>query len=388
MSRNKIDANASIFQTLDAYCADRGDPLSNAGQIRWVATRKEDREFLVYAKLVQQLPLSPTLKAASFDFRNQTYLITAGFDSPEPPEGFAQLDLSGGILTAFLYEAALRPSATTIEIREVIEVGDNRDRGYDGHDFAQIRSLYSSIQVFTRESQPDEDAKKSFLLLCLADRRRYDHWIDDGLARSLSGLITVNTTAIPFDVLCRAILDFDPSTMFLALYRSLEALYSREQTMSLKTAIGIPKSWVELAQELELHLGWHPREEPSLEAVLKSAQLDDLTSVLEALGVTTPVDGDLHRLVTRKIYTLRNNLVHYRQLQQSFSPQNIDWCRLCEAMNSIVMAVYAETAVPDVEQQPEHEDAEPAAALDALAMTESEAGAKSDTGIAEEKQGK
>lgn len=343
MTRNKVEANTDIFGRLDEYCASRGEPILNSGAARWIQTQKEDREFLVYSTKVQDLILSPTLKISRFDHANRSYFITAGFDFPEVPSELEEENLTGGALTAFLSELALRPIARPIEVREVVEVGDKDSVGYDGHDFVQIASLYPLIQVVSSDILATEDSSNAFLLLCLSDRRRYDHWIDESLAASIKGLSALSTTAIPFDLLCKAVLDFDPSSLFLALYRSMEALYSREKTVALMKELGIARNWVEVAQTLELKLGWYPREEASLEGLLNYAKEPDMNAAIGALNESLPDDSKLSSFTARRVYALRNGLVHYRSFLSLPYLSKIDWCRLCEAMIAVVTNVYAVT---------------------------------------------
>jgi hypothetical protein len=345
MSRNKIDANTDVFRRLDEYCGRRGEPILNAGTARWIQTQKTDadREFLVYSSKVQELLLSPTLRIGRFDHRNRSYFITAGFDFPEIPEELQEEDLTGGMLTAFLSEMTLRPVATPIEVREVVEVADNKAAGYDGHDCTQIASLFPLIQVVSSEILADNNSSNIFLLLCLCDRRRYDHWIDEDLAAAIKGLSNLSTSAIPFDLLCRAVLDFDPSSLFLALYRCMEALYSREKTMALMNDLGIQKDWAVVAQSLESQLGWYPREEASLEDLLTHAKEADMNAAVSALNESVPEESKISSFTARRVYALRNGLVHYRSFRSLPYLSKIDWCRLCEAMVSVVSDVYAVT---------------------------------------------
>jgi hypothetical protein len=110
--------------------------------------------------------------------------------------------------------------------------------------------------------------------------------------------------------------------------------------MGLISSLGISRSWVEMAQQLEFHLSWYPREEPSLEALFRSASLSDLARLLKALGEDLKEDNNVHVVAARRVYALRNALVHYRPFHQAFSFAKIDWNRLCEAMSSLVMDFY------------------------------------------------
>jgi hypothetical protein len=342
-SRNKKAANTAVFRLLDGYCALRNEPLANAGTPRWISTAEDDRGFLIRATLTKQLSFSASVKVARYDLSNRAYFITSGMDIPEPPNCVVLEELDGGILTTFLAELAPRPTASPSAVRNIVEVADKLSTdGYDGHDYLSICSLFPRIQVFSASDLLASETLKVFFLICLADRRRIDQWIDEQLAEALAAITELSSTSIPYSVLCRATLDMDPAALFLALYRCLEALYAQAQSQALMTRIGLEKDWVEIAEMLESTLGWYPREEPSLETLLATALSGDLCSVAAALQEPIPPDAKEFSFVAKRIYNLRNALVHYRPFHRKESTTTVDWNRLCEAMTRLVRHVHVE----------------------------------------------
>lgn len=340
-SRSKIAANESIFRRLDQYCDRYGEPIRNAGRPRWIKTDKHNREFLVYSQLLNKQVFSPTLMIARFDYGDRSYIVTAGFDSLDPLAAFQEEELRGDILTAFLAEMPVRPLRSPLEIRQVVEIGEGGAPNYEGHDFLELASLFPKTQVFSTKAFVEDQSTNIFLLFCVADRRRYDHWIDDGLGNALRKMATVSASAIPLRILCGAVLDLDPGALFLALYRGLEALYSREQCLHLMSRLGITQDWVAMSQTLEESLGWRPKEDTSLEALFKYADADDLRRVLTALAETPPATfTNLSAVTARRVYSLRNALVHYRPFHNVISLESIDWNRLCEAMIALLSDIY------------------------------------------------
>ena len=339
-SRNKVEANTKIFQRLDEYCVRREEPITNAGRARWVETSARLREFLVDARLVCLIDLSPSLKIARFDHKDKSYFATAGFDIPDVPQELQEEEVGGGELTAILSEMQLRPIAKPIEIRQIIEFADDRLEGYKGHDPISVATLFPPIKMFSSEKLEEDESSNVFLLLCLSDRRRSENWMEEGLATALHNLAKISATAIPYEVLCRAVLDFDPAVLFLALYRSLEALYSRDKMLALIEDLKVSVTWVDLAVKLEAHLAWYPREEPSLEALFQFAKEEDALAITQTLGIALNADSKTSAVAARGVYTLRNALVHYRPFHRSFPFRVTDWNRLCEAMISIAIDLY------------------------------------------------
>jgi len=342
-SRNMIQANTVVFSALDEYCLRRGEPLSNAGKPRWITTDKPGKAFLKFATLVEALPFSSSVKIARFDFYNRAFLVTTGLDVPEAPSVFQVEDLDGGRLTALLSELNPTPIVLPSQIRDVVEVADKESSSnYEGHDYQLLSGLYPKIQVFSVTDLLREESFKMFFLICLADRRRIDQWIDEQLATILNMIAELSPAYIPFQILCRSVLDMDPSALFLSLYRCLEALYAHTHTQRLMTALNVSKPWVEMAETLETTLGWYPREEPSLEALLGHAVEYDLQATAAALNDPIPAGTRSEPFVAKRIYQLRNALVHYRPFNQKFSFKEVDWNRLCETMALLVFHIYGE----------------------------------------------
>jgi hypothetical protein len=109
--------------------------------------------------------------------------------------------------------------------------------------------------------------------------------------------------------------------------------------------VGLEKDWVEMAEALESTLGWYPREEPSLEALLAKARSEDLQSLAAALKEPIPADAREASFVAKQIYRLRNALVHYRPFQRKAPTKAVDWNRLCEAMSLLVCHSHRECSI-------------------------------------------
>jgi hypothetical protein len=108
------------------------------------------------------------------------------------------------------------------------------------------------------------------------------------------------------------------------------------------TALGLEKEWGEVAAVLEDTLGWHPHEEGSLVKLLSMAASSDLHRALLALGESTEGIGEqaLVPRAAKRIYWLRNSIVHYRPAQHSVPLDKFDWQGLCIAMVGIIMHAY------------------------------------------------
>ena len=358
-TRNMKGANTRIFQALDAYCADRQEPIRNAGEARWITTDGRDKVFIQQASVTAQLTLSSTMRMARIDFGGHAYFVTCGFDSIVCPSQLLEGSLDAGLLTVFLAEIAPSPIAAPTAIRDVVEIGDLKS-GYDyvGLDSSQVAEFYQPLQVYLTEASQVVDSARLFLILCLADRRCSEQWMDAQLTASLRNGFVLCSVGLPIELVCRSVLELDPSALFLVLYRFVEALYSYSLTEAIKTALGIKKSWIEISAKLDDILGWRPKEDQGIEALFELAESADVDAIISAMAITVPGDTKkVSAFVARHVYKLRNLLVHYRPVHHSASTQNINWNRLCEAMASIVLHLYDQLQI-DLSREAGNEHAE------------------------------
>lgn len=340
-TRNKIDANKSVFAGLDRFCTVNGEVLSIGAGARWIVSEKgSDVHRLVKADLTSFLSMGPSLKVARFDVDGVGLFCSLGLELSDEIPGLHEEVVGGGMLTAVLSELSPTPIVSALEVRNIIET-DSLTLGYKGHEAYEIAPLFPLVKIFSGADISQDETSRIFFLICLADSIRSGTWMDRGLKSNLQLIAELSSIAIPYRILCRSLFDTDPSAVFLALYRCLEALYAYSHTTDLILKLKMDHEWDYVARILEETLAWRPREEPSLGALLQNAVSSDLKAMIEALGENLPPGADLVNFATKKMYNLRNSLVHYRAFHHSFDPESVDWNRLCEATALMVLHIYA-----------------------------------------------
>lgn len=280
------------------------------------------------------------MKVARFDLDGLALFCTIGLELPGAIAGLVDDEVGGGMFTAILSELRPMPMASALEVKNIIGTG-KETAGYKGHEIYEISPLFPDVRVFSGQDISEEETPRIFFLICLADSVRSGIWMDKSLRGNLELVAELSPVAIPYRILCRSLFDTDPSAVFLALYRCLEALYAYSHTSELIKRLDMSFEWSHVSQILEETLAWRPREEPSLGLLLQRAVPDDLRSMLDALGETLPNNADLVSYATKKMYQLRNSLVHYRAFHQSFDHEAINWNRLCESTALMVLHVYS-----------------------------------------------
>lgn len=341
MSRNGKIANQAIFGQLINFCRSRDVEIKDSGSGRWIKANRVERVILRKGTVSHYISFGPTRKIVKISVGTREYVCTVGFDQTTPPPHFGEVQVGAGLLIVIASELAPRPTATANEIKDVIEYDHAGVVGYSGYGWEEVSSLYPKIMAY-RDTGYKFAAENLFFKMCLQEIEFTDSWVDDVLSGTLSSLTELDPKRLPYRTLCRSIFDEDPTTFFLSLYRCLEALYSYKSAKAIVDRLKLPNSWEEVSAVLEDKLNWHPREEGSLASLLVDASEGDLRQVLTLMDSTAPQPkrGELPTMAARRIYNLRNGIVHYRPLQHQEELDKYDWNGICTAMTGIVIDVY------------------------------------------------
>ncbi len=272
-----------------------------------------------------------TRSLACLSYRGHILFCSVGFEESAPPVGAAEVEVDAAHLTVILAELKPRPVANVFVIRNVVEASDREsDPKYSGHDFKEVEKLFPPIQLF-EVLQGNPTTWNVFFQACINECEVAGSWIDGKLSSALRSISELAIERIPYAMLCKSIFDADPGSFFLALYRCLEWLYWYASARDVVAALKLTTPWPEVASALEDVLSWYPREEQSLVRLMELASAADLTTVLQLLDVPGKVYAShsaSSQAAARRIYKLRNSLVHYRPAQQRAPFNSIDWAEL------------------------------------------------------------
>lgn len=344
MSRNMIAANKAIFDLLDEYAERHGERLENTGQDRWIATTDADKAILKNYALSKLARFSSTKSILRLDRTPDTVFALVGFDQAIESDWLSPVEVGPGLLTAVLSEALPRPTATALELKQVVDAQDKRDEGYDGHDAGDISELFPNVRAFYNFNVDDDATPQIILDFVLSETSLSDNWITPRLIADLHQLIDLDLIGVPYMTLARSMLDYDRASVFMALYRCFEALYAYAGASKIKNALNLPQSWDLIAAQLELNLNWRPIEGQSLELLMKMAAENDLIKIRDAISPAFPGDGpgDIVRSASDYLYKLRNSVVHFRAIHSLVEHDKVDWESLCCACATSVAYIYSE----------------------------------------------
>lgn len=344
MSRNKKEANTAIFKQLDDWAREGGHDPPNFGQPRWLSSSEDSLRFLTHGRVAPPRQFGATRALTQILVDDVAYIGCIGFNSVLEHDLAVEKSVGGAHATLILSEIEVTPTATPVEVYQAIGGIDGRDSNYDGHGVHDITNLFPPVTLYELKVDPT-DADAVVWLLCLSECASGESWIEETLAKDLAELTDRRELGLPFDVLTRSVFDQDPGSLFLALYRCIEALYSYNACVSLGRSLkqelnlsGEPE-WRTLAGLLEREISWYPQERNSLTTLLKNCDRAKLDAVIAAFPNAGPDSKEIATQCTRLIYELRNSLVHFRPglANTELAP---NWSVLCSAMVYLVMALY------------------------------------------------
>lgn len=340
MTRNMIEANLVVFQLLEGYCARFDSPIPSAGRVRYVAGGPEDQAWLKNVELRTQLKFSQGRFLASLRYNHVDYIALVGFDFDVDIGGLLECEVNAGAAVCLWSELRPRPIAGPATVRNVVEVSAFGDAHYQGHDWEVVAELLPAVRLVRANGPLDDEAIwRLFFWISADESRRSNSWMDEDLSQELMSLADLNVPVLPYGPLCRSLFDADPRSLFMALYRCVEATYAYETCKNLVAKLALGEEWHELAALLDAEMGWRPQEATSLQLVLKYALPADLLRLRDALEA----DGgdDATRSTAKALYRLRNEVVHFRPTVERLNQEDLDWNAICYRLVGIVFNVFS-----------------------------------------------
>jgi hypothetical protein len=342
MARNMIEANSRIFASLKQYISAHGYSPNYRGA-QWIPTNSKEKDVLKHSNIDLRLSFGRRRHVLVISHRADRLLVTVGFDFDTNLSGLTQIPLDAGVFTVVVSELMPMVSVSGSDVANAVDWGDGSVPEYKGHPLKQMAALFPDMRAYTLPIASDDEYWRLIFLASVEECAQGESWIDEHLAITLRGLSDLNLLNLPYQGLTRSVFDANPGSLFLALYRCLEATYAFDSCRKVVAKIGKDVAWSELAAALESEVGWHPREAESLAGIFALAPELDLRAVFLALAEPAPTVGaDLAAAAAKRVYLLRNALVHYRPGQPVQDFDRVDWNAICEAVAGMLPHIYGE----------------------------------------------
>ncbi|HOB94933.1 MAG TPA: hypothetical protein PK306_13865 [Aquabacterium sp.] len=343
-----IEANAELFSRL----ASAGGDLISADlrkQKRAIRTNEIEKSWLRQLRLrsSNHLLIDSTSRFALGDYDGKLYLITVSVNIFEPPAELQRLVVNAGMFTAIVNELRVPILRSPNLAERLLEYVFYPVEGeYELLDLEVVEPFFERVGLYLVEptSALADDSEFGFraaiaAILGAPDARPLE-WRATALDR-FGFMVRDPEERAPFHMLLRALTETRGDAAFLALYRCVEQLFPVPAIAELAAELGLAASTLGVAAAIERHLGWRRREEDALAHLF--AELDGtlIDRMLPVVGAVAQNDNR-SRPVSRRVYELRNQCVHFRPAHALGEALKIDdWGMLTNLMLEAVQALYA-----------------------------------------------
>jgi len=343
-----IEANAGLFAGLAAA----GGELISADlrrQKRAIRTDDLEKRWLrgLSLRSSTHLLLDAASRFALGVYEDGLYLIAVGVNVLEPPAELQPIELNAGMFTAIAHELSVPIVLTENLAERLLEyVFYPVEKDCELIELEVVAPFYQRVSLYRVDPSSAIAGDSEFGLRAAiaaiigAPRSRPLGWRTAALER-FGFMVRDPAERSPFHLLLRALTETRDDAAFLALYRCIEQLFSVPAISGLSAELGLSRSALGVAAAIERHLGWRRREEDAIAqlfAELDGALIDRMLPVVGAVAR----NENRSRNVSKRIYELRNQCVHFRPAHAAGEALQVDdWATLTDLMLEAVQTLYA-----------------------------------------------
>lgn len=337
----------ALFERLISAASQRGVEISTASEGRFIRRLNELDAQLMATGSARLLSLSRQIRMVRIEFQEDVYFCAFGLPQPETlPLGLQLVEVTPGLFAVSVLEALVQPAMSVTGATILDVIGDQYQgvKGYEGHELADVMRLFPLLSAF-KVAQEEEFHKNDHRVLGALLARGY---ADGPISISLSTIEKIWITFeqgsrhLPFNVLVQGLLSISWENLYLETYRCLEQLYSAPRLSDLKGSWHSALSLRDLAVLLERHLSWRPKEDDALRKMIVECGATYVAGLCLSFEMVDAGESHEDRgdLVSRKVYALRNNIVHYRPIHEGILKSDAQWDAIVAALLDLVNEVY------------------------------------------------
>ncbi|CUA87871.1 hypothetical protein [Pseudidiomarina woesei] len=231
----------------------------------------------------------------------------------------------------------------------------HEDEAYQGHDWEELREYFEDFTLFrVSKGESVTQHKDNLVLFILSFYTEFTQLNDQGLLETYRDLIAKSPPQVN-ENLFLSLSSTHWKHSFIEAYRCLEGLFSIPAAIRLKMSLKLDCKASELAKIARTELGWKRVEVTSLMSMLSLLPDDSFTNTFDISQLDTFSDLELSfktaidrtkaiESIARKIYRIRNQLVHQFDEKDLLNIPDQDWPKLIELMLMCVEKCYEKLA--------------------------------------------
>jgi hypothetical protein len=343
MSTNMKEANISIFKKLADFATKHGNSIDDRNK-RCIETNEIEKEWLKNIDVIEKYPILPSIQTALFKFENQKYFVTVGFQYQEKSDVSNILEyvkINAGILTALLFklEVPLVKSLNYLDITNEIfyESSDELIK----YQFNCVSKFFEPLCIYRiNEDCPftggeDIDLIRLSGFYILKNRQLISLNFSSNTLDKFEKIFFEGSKVIPHENLLLSLVSSAWKYSFLDIYRCIERLFCISALEEFHNKFQITCSILQFSTDIEDHIGWRPKEEDSLDKIIKKSP-QEITNLLQEIKAF--IHGEAEGDRVNIIYKIRNSIVHFRGTNKAIysSLNDLHWDKLINSSLLIV----------------------------------------------------
>lgn len=315
-SRNRIALNQTFFSRLIEHASLNGVEIQNPTEGRWIARLSDDdAQLMTKADVIGLQKLTKSLRVVALSFESKKYIVFFGLSEVKDlPEGLSEVDITPALFLVPVVEAGVLPSATGFAVKEAVEGLYQGVVDYSGHDLNEILALYPNCQAFVADTNYDFTGSLPRVIGTMIARSYENGPIE--LSRETlaiaSDLFEEGSPHLPYEVILQGLMSISWRGFYLGLYRCIEQLFPVSALANLIRETGDDRPIIDIAEILERQLAWRPKEDVALEGLMKGVSGELVGHFITCLQIQVPEHTSYEKSVAKRIYSLRNGMVHFR----------------------------------------------------------------------------
>ncbi|MFZ3126807.1 MAG: hypothetical protein WA136_02220 [Rhodoferax sp.] len=357
-----VEVNIHLFERLRGRLPSEFQQSVGTVQ-RFVSTDASEKDWLknVAFSTDPDLVFSAQQRVCIATYRGESFLVCVGFKPDFSSEEFIYQEVNAGLFCAAVVELELEPligEATGYELVDTIfypvDFGQAQRIAYDwatvarffptfylyrippGSPFLAIEQLVTRVGLFS--------ITKTFSLLPMS-------WSAEAL-EVIREICTNENEHFPLNLVLHAMLERKWEHAFLDVYRCIEFLFPFPKVNDLRRALGLDTSTIDVSYQIESVLGWRQQEDVALNSLFVKLPDEQLNLLSVALGMKVDeieATESLGKTVSKRIYKLRNDCVHYRPAQsKSQLKDEVNWTLLVPELLKAASVFHRNETSPQV----------------------------------------
>ncbi len=338
------DANVSIFKKLANFVTKHSSNIVENKNKPYIETNDTEKEWLKNIVIIERHPILPNVQTALFEFKNQKYFVTIGFQHQEESDASNILEfveLNAGILTALLFklEVPLIKSLNYLDITNEIfyESSDELIK----YPFDCVSKFFEPLCIYRIDDDcpfaggEDIDLIRLSGFYILKNRQLISLDFSSNTLDKFERIFFEGSKVIPYENLLLSLVSIGWKYSFLDIYRCIERLFCISALEEFHGKLQITHSILQFSTDIEDHIGWKPKEDESLNKIIKKSP-EEATNLLRE--IRTFIYGEAEGNHGDLIYKIRNSIVHFRGANKAMysSLNDLHWDKLINSSLLIV----------------------------------------------------